>query len=51
LHFTFPLPLSLAPEFRYTRELSNVIFYHSAGDLSLASKFSCKQGHRSFKKT
>ena len=43
LHFTLPLPLSLAPEFRYTRELSTVIFYHSAGDLSLASKFFCSR--------
>ena len=51
LHFTFPLPLNMASEFRHTDQLSNTIFYHLAVDPSLASRFFCYQGHISFKKT
>ena len=39
LHFTFPLPLNMATEFRHTDQLSNAIFYHLAVDPSLASRF------------
>jgi len=41
LHFTFPLPLNMASEFRHTDQLSNTIFYHLAVDPSLASRFFC----------
>jgi len=39
LHFTFPLPLNMASDFRHTHQLSNAIFYYLAVDLSLASRF------------
>ena len=41
LHFTFPLPLNMASEFRRTDQLSNAIFYQLTVDPSLASRFFC----------
>jgi len=41
LHFTFPLPLNMASDFRHNNQLSNAIFCHLSVDPSLASRFFC----------